>query len=380
MRIDFREERKWKTVLAYTLSTAVLEWHAAGTMEVRKVKGICVHWEPPQSSQENPPPEETVEEESLGMEVENAENNASLLGVDYGSDDGEEENDEAPQPTVDALEPTNLIEDALRDDRTQPLSTQTDNISLKTEHIDDTSMLMTYGAETENGDEENAVMVDSQEAKPTKVEFGLKPSSTDPVLPSKPTPSSSNGDIEQSTAPLRATSKNVYSPFRQMIADLDENELFLDLKDSTVPHKGNSVTIVQEASHPPDLTAIFPDLQVLTLLDIPPVVQVNPVDGKRRSEKSARDDPNKRLEDTTYTRLFPTGDLMLFKPTLLGPLRPSKNRKNGQWLPQEESPSQSDIENFTKISDERMNGLFLSLRKFIELKWFSGRIIRQPMQ
>ena len=56
MRIDFREERKWKLALAYNLAKAVVEWHEAGTKEEREKRGICLNWRKPK------PTEETEEE------------------------------------------------------------------------------------------------------------------------------------------------------------------------------------------------------------------------------------------------------------------------------------------------------------------------------
>ncbi|OBZ75889.1 hypothetical protein A0H81_04110 [Grifola frondosa] len=50
MRIDFREERKWKTALAYNLAHAVIDWHEAGTLEERVHRGICVLWKPLQEA------------------------------------------------------------------------------------------------------------------------------------------------------------------------------------------------------------------------------------------------------------------------------------------------------------------------------------------
>jgi chromatin modification-related protein VID21 len=44
MCIDYREECKWKMALAYMLVNAVQEWHAAGSIEERVHRGICVIW------------------------------------------------------------------------------------------------------------------------------------------------------------------------------------------------------------------------------------------------------------------------------------------------------------------------------------------------
>ena len=36
MRIDFREERKWKIALAHNLAHAVMAWHSAGSKAERE--------------------------------------------------------------------------------------------------------------------------------------------------------------------------------------------------------------------------------------------------------------------------------------------------------------------------------------------------------
>ena len=78
-----------------------------------------------------------------------------------------------------------------------------------------------------------------------------------------------------------------------------------------------------------DLTTLFPDLQPLGLLDVRPGLFSNK--GKKRmGKKLDKDDPNKRIEDTTYTKLYPTGRLMHTKPTLLGLHQLSEGWKNGR--------------------------------------------------
>ena len=88
MRIDFREERKWKLALAYHLSTAVLEWHALRTWDERVSHGVCVKWKPiPLTDTSNEELQETDLEPASddGAKAGIPEPN-SLLGVDYGSE------------------------------------------------------------------------------------------------------------------------------------------------------------------------------------------------------------------------------------------------------------------------------------------------------
>ena len=351
MRIDFREERKWKIALAYALSTAVLDWHAACTRDVRLAKGICVRWHISEGGAGDHA--ETVRPSDPGrLEDETRQHSASLIAADYGSDDGEEETDEGLDPVVDELEPSEMIKQVLN-------ATQIDdtlNMQMKTES-DDLLPFASGLSEPTPGDEAQ-LAADLETSKPSPAELGLKATSNDPILGFKPTPSSTGGDLDQPTTLKCSLKTNVYSPFRQMVIESDESMLFLDFDDFRPARDMVSPAQMQDDTSPlpPDLLTLFPELPTFTLSDVLPVLQSNP-EGKKRSEKkSDRDDRHKRSEDITFTRLFPAGDFLLTKPTLLGPLRPSKYWKNGQWLSPEESLSISDIENPTKPSEERMNG------------------------
>lgn len=371
MRIDFREERKWKTTLAYNISTAVLEWHAAGTLEARISLGICVYWKRPRVEVDESLEfeENLIEDENMEVEADESQQNTVLLGVDYGSDEDDEDDepDGATQSVNDSLAPSTLIQDAL-DHNNEPIPEKSDTqeIQPKTEQVDDTTTILRNNDESMDVDSKSLDL----ENNPTKLlsavnSSGLKITSADPILGSKPTPSSSNGDTEPSAGPLKPSSKvNAYAPFRELVAYSDSDKLFLDWDDLEIPQAEISASnIPSDASiPPPDLAAIFPDLPTLTLLDISPVVQSHPLDGKKRSDKrsSDRDDPSKRSEDITYMRLFPAGEFMFTKPTLLGPLRPSKNWKNGQWLPIDEGTATSDTETPAKIPDESTSGTFVS--------------------
>jgi len=352
MRIDFREERKWKMALAYALSTAVLDWHAARTKDVRLAKGICVHWHVSEDGAEDSA-EKVCPSAPGHLEDEIRQYSASLIEADYGSDDGEEEMNKALDPVVDGLEPSvmiNQVPNAAQIDDTQ-------DVQMKTES-DDLLPFASGLLELTPGDEAQSA-ADLETSKPSPAELGLKATSNDPILGFKPTPSSTGGDLEQSTTLKSSLKTNVYSPFRQMVVESDESILFLDFDDFHPARDTVSAAQMQDDTPlpvPPDLVALFPELPTFSPSDVPPVLQSNP-EGKKRSEKkSDRDDRHKRSEDITFTRLFPAGDFLLTKPTLLGPLRPSKYWKDGQWLSPEENLSISDIENPTKSSEERMNG------------------------
>lgn len=371
MRIDFREERKWKMALAFNLSTAVLEWHAASTLEERLEKGICVRWTPSLSRVDDVLAEELLDEadpDSGDMDVDEpqpseATPKTSLLGVDYGSDDDDDddEGDKDSQNVPDPLAPTAMIEDAL-DGAALQRADDSDSlpaIQPKTEDFDDPSLLNdnsnanVVAPPPENSD---TMLVDEKDAN-----SGLKTSSSDPVLGSKPTPTSSNDDVESVPLPMKISTKvNMYAPLRERVAYSDETKLFLDSDDlAAFKLELPSENLTGSELHP-DLSSIFPDLQPLGILDIPPIVTPSAPDGKRRSEKrSDRDDPTKRAEDTTYAKLFPIGEFMFSKPTLLGPLQPSKNWRNGRWAAFEDSAG-AEADSGVRVSDDGLNGKLYS--------------------
>ena len=92
------------------------------------------------------------------------------------------------------------------------------------------------------------------------------------------------------------------------------------------------------------------------MLDVAPAVIPATQEGRKKSERRDKDDPNKRAEDTTYSKLFPASRFMRTKPTLLGPLLPSKRWKDGSWDPIEEAPIVADVDGVAKTSEENFNG------------------------
>ncbi|KAG6845239.1 hypothetical protein H0H87_012231 [Tephrocybe sp. NHM501043] len=360
MRVDFREERKWKIALAYNISKDVLNWHAAGTAEARIAKGISVRWKRPLPLKETNH-EMTVDEdvnlEETDMEVAEESlppERTSLLGVDYGSDDEEEDEDNEedvvePQNVADGLEPGTLIANALEDADTKSQSQSNDAqvVQPKTEEVEDLSALIGRDSNDDPGTKQMDMAVD--DVKPGNIS-GLKTTSNNPVLTSQPTPSSNGGDTDTvSTTSLRAGKSNVYAPFREIIAYSEDDKLFLDLEEFDVARLDALKNVKEAPMPPPGLESIFPDLHILDF-DFTPVVQA--IDGKRRPEKKIdRDDPNKRLDDILYTRLYPTGDFMTSKPTLIGPLRPSKNWKSGGWLSLDDSAVTPESDVPSKIDD-----------------------------
>ncbi|KXN85496.1 Chromatin modification-related protein EAF1 [Leucoagaricus sp. SymC.cos] len=351
MRIDFREERRWKMALAYNLAGAVMEWHAAGSLEERKSDEM----QDIQQDDEQIPPETTISQET----VPNKQTPSVLLGVDYGSDEEEEEDEE-----------DSLLEDALgAPSQEEPRVDQEALVKPKTEESEDASALRfndSTQADTQAiNDSVDQLMADPEEKDTKEGVIGLKSTSKDPTLAAKASSNSSsnNGDSDTPNTSTKSSLKQVYAPLRERILGSEIDKLFLDMDDFhiTQPSKPQDVEhqdpIVLDLP-PADLSSIFPELHPLGLLDTAPP-QAPVVDGKKKGEKrSDRDDPNKRIEDTTYTKLFPVGQFMYNKPTLIGPLQPSKTWNDGKWLPLDETPIYVEYEGPTRPSEDMTSEIF----------------------
>jgi chromatin modification-related protein VID21 len=375
MYIDFREERKWKLALAYNLSTAVLEWHAAGCLKERVDKGICVLWKRPhiEDAEADENIADPTEDEMLVDPQPREKELNPLAIVDYGSDDDDE--DEEPdkdQSIIDVLEPTALVQDAFESvnrENDPPHDDSSKMVEPKVEEVEDTSALQS----TRVDDQGESMDVDVpeqpavEEGGETKTEVhspaatpSLKPTSGDPILGSVPTVE--DGDAIASSK-ATAPKPKLYAPLRERIAYSDPQKLFLDFDDleliqglSSLSTEDNPVEALPPA---PDLSAIFPDLPQFGMLDVaPPIAPSVSTEGRKKSEKrSDKDDPNKRAEDSTYTKLAPLGKFMYRKPTLLGPLQPAKCWKQGQWSNVEEGAVSAESDGpFARVADDTTCG------------------------
>nr|AUF42088.1 putative homeodomain protein [Volvariella volvacea] len=369
MRADFREERKWKLVLAYNLSTAVLEWHACKTHAERIAYGICVQWRKPQSelatARETPPLQKNPTD-SMSVDSYSPTRPASahseppktpLIGlVSYTSEDDEDDEEVARQSVEDSLDPSVVIEDALdaillQDD----LGNDSQEIMPKKEDFEDFSALR-------NDTETTTPLALPESSAPSSTTaselVGLRATSSNPLMGTKPDNQPRGGDSGEgeSSSTAKGARNPIYASAREKVAHSDD--LFLNLDDifaalPPVPGDSNPANSIPAL----DLSSIFPDLQPYGLLDVIPNTQN---EGKKRSDRrSDKDDPNKRMEDTTYTRLYPTGKFMFTKPTLLGALQPSKYWKDGEWHPFEELPVTSDSEATLKLPEDVCNELFV---------------------
>lgn len=347
MRVDFREERRWKYVLAFNLSTAVLEWHDVGSREERVRLGICVLWKRPRSSQ-NAPAEE------VDMDSRPAEHNGYTPMADES--DGDEEEGEAEQRDIaDILESRNALEEALdgtgsneSTDSSQHQTPGPDHVQPKVEDVEDPSALQ----------DSNVMNVDMQQEDQAKVESddqtGLKAHSTDPNLASR---QNTQPDAAPAGSPSKASKASLYAPLREQIAYSDERKLFLEDNDLILVKALCGLTTDDsgiESSLPiPDLSDIFPDLQPLGMPD----VASGSNEGKKKDKKSGED--NRRVEDAGFTKMAPLGRFMHSKPTLLGPLQPARHWVNGEWIFAEEAAVAVDFDGaIGKTVDDAASDLF----------------------
>lgn len=347
MRVDFREERRWKYVLAFNLSTAVLEWHDAGSREERVRLGICVLWKRPRSSQNAPM-------EDVDMDSRPAEHNGYTPMADES--DGDEEEGEAEQRDIaDALESRNALEEALdgtgsneSTDSSQHQTPGPDHVQPKVEDVEDPSAL-----------QDSSVMnVDTQHEDQTKIESddqtGLKAHSTDPNLASQ---QNTQSDAAPAGSSSKAPKASLYAPLREQIAYSDERKLFLDDDDLVLVKALGNLTTDGSGIEPslpiPDLSDIFPDLQPLGMPD----VTSGSNEGKKKDKRSGED--NRRVEDSGFTKMAPLGRFMYCKPTLLGPLQPARHWVNGEWMFAEEAAVAVDFDSaIGKIVDDTASDLF----------------------
>jgi chromatin modification-related protein VID21 len=315
MRIDFREERKWKIAVAYTLALAVQEWHEAGSAEERIRRGICTVWS------------KNLEEDTLVSSLAEGNNavpitlprqrlHSDSIHVVEESDDGsdEEEKDNAILVDADAVEQEGIVEAELTQEPED----------MKVEDNFDFTAALQAAQTTESQDQVetgvNSSRQDSREGSdPTPP--GLRTTSENPMM------SFANNGLSASTQ----------GALRERVAFMDLNKVFLDADDlgltSLIPRPPT-----EEAPDyvPPiiDLVALFGDVQAYTLPEpIPAAVQLD-----LKKNRREREDVCRRLDDANATKLVPVSKFMFCRPTLISALQPSRHWRDGDWVGLDESP------------------------------------------
>jgi len=315
MRIDFREERKWKIAVAYTIALAVQEWHEAGSTEERIQRGICVVWS--KNLEGDLPVLSNIEGDSAISidELPRHRLRADSMHVVEESDDGsDEEKDNAILTDGDAAELGEIVNDEL--------TQEPENMKVE-DNFDFTTALQA------------APTIESQD----QVGTGVNSSRQDSLDDSDPTPPG-----------LRVTSENPMMSFannglsaatqgamRERVAFMDLNQVFLDAVDlgltSLIPKPS-----AEEAPDyvPPhvDLVALFGDVQAYGLPEpVPAAIQLD-----LKKNRREREDVIRRLDETNVTKLVPVSKFMFCRPTLISALQPSRHWRDGAWTGLDESP------------------------------------------
>ncbi|TCD63291.1 chromatin modification- protein VID21 [Steccherinum ochraceum] len=349
MRTDFREERRWKIALAYTLAHAVMEWHEAGTLEERVARGICVLWRRPKDDEvaKDELPEElpAVADDGGDAMITNGDEDddgedskqTSTPGDDGSDDESEEEQEKEQQDVLDVLDPSQALQDELnRTQESQEDSSQ--EVQPKVEDVEDLSALRDKAMDVDPQSSTNAAVSGTDSSANVT---GLKDTSSDPLLavtaPPVPPPAA-----PPKTPVKQKVKASTYAPLREQIAYSNLDTLFVDVDDLDLVRSMSELSTDDSAiPPPPDFAAIFPDLHPFGMLDVAPL----PGEGKRKSDRRAdRDDPNKRLEDSTYSKLTPLNEMMYQKPTLLGALDPANHWEDGEWHGLEETAVAADLD------------------------------------
>ena len=363
MQTDYREERRWKIVLAFELAFAVLEWHAAGTKEERIRLGICASWMPPEPLEHAASWNMEIDDPQLPG-LENAQIDSEVddgVIMDHDSDAGKElenpeEDDRKDQQDVDdALKPNAIIAEVL--DEAQEALSSSDNLpqsismAPKMEEIDGDDALHLAAPSSPSMDVDKPTSDEGRE-EPTealKVEQALKDVSKDPMLDAVPQGDVTNTDTIAKQQKQRQTTFDVKN-IKASLLSLPEELLIVSLDELATFKNGDTVPEPDEESANAqthlDLTLIFPELSTYAMIDVSNSdIVSSSADGKKKSDKKAdKDDPSKRVEEATYTKLYPTGIFMNKKPTLIGPLQPAKKWRKGRWINLDESPVVSDVD------------------------------------
>ena len=348
MRIDFREERRWKVALAFNLAHAVMEWHEAQTLEERVRRGICVLWRRPREPDAEMEPVDNSGSHAFIEQEPDAPSGSTSKGEstpinddnsDEESDDEELERDQ--QDVIDALDPATAIREALEE--AELLGSQASHdIKPKEEELEDPSAL-------HRASSENAMQVDGHSthtsAQLVPKDEGLKISALK-ATSENPMLGTQGGGRESIPGSSKSKSKNnFYAPLREQIVYSELDKLFLDLDDFELAKGMSSLSTddssILAPSPLPNLSEIFPDTQPLGLLDVLPT---SSSDGRKKSGRIDKDDPHRRADDTAYMKVLPVNDFMHHKATLLGPLQPAKHYRDTQWFDFNDSPVVADHE------------------------------------
>lgn len=315
MRIDFREERKWKIAVAYTLALAVQEWHEAGSAEERIRRGICIVWSK-NMEEDNLDSSHVEGNGAMAIDLPRQRLRLDSIHVVEESDDGsdEEEKDngistDAPMAELDGIVDAELTQEPE---------------DMKVEDNFDFTAALQAAPTTESQDQvetgANSSRQDSREGSDLTPP-GLRTASENPMM------SFANNGLSASTQ----------GALRERVAFMDLNKVFLDAGDldlaSLIP-KPPAEEVPDYVPPTVDLVALFGDVQAYTLPEpIPAAVQLD-----LKKNRREREDIGRRFDDANATKLVPVSKFMFCRPTLISALQPSRHWRDGDWTGLDETP------------------------------------------
>jgi chromatin modification-related protein VID21 len=377
MQVDFREERRWKIAVAFELALCAQDWHAAESKDERIRLGICGSYSIPDPVDYQPPPEdeqvlligEGVDSES-GSETSEDEDMADgaeetpITGAQGESDNDEEARD---QRTVnDVLNPdvalANALEDAEKIDAAQGTAESRDQeppeMVMKIEELDNSNALQLPKDQdsemqmNEDEDPETRYREDSMKAEAMDPASALRDASANPLFDSQSVAAVDTPEIPQKEMKSLFSAEDT-KRLRSSFLSLPEETLFVSMDQLLSMSDEELVKSVSENGNPwPvefDPSFVFPELQPFSMQDVVTSDIVGgpslSSDGRRRNDKKIdRDDPSRRMEETTYNKLYPASKFMHMKPTLISALEPARKWRKGKWVDLDDSPVVSDVD------------------------------------
>lgn len=333
--------------MAFELAVAVVEWHEAGTMEERMTRGVCALWKRPHEDDDvdmgltasgehqKDEPEDVSMREMLSGDSQMLEVIDSPGDVDDGGQEKSQDDSSGRNKAFqDALQEVEGLRQLRGPDDAVIQSSQVEETTLEVKKEYIKALVLQQCAE------EASAAATVQGSAGSSNQSGLKDVSKDPVLECNP---------ETQAA------KDRLKFCRDAIISLPNSTLWVDVADLTLSkddadspsHQNEHVSLSIEN----DLTTIFSDLQLFALPEICP--SEGPIlDTKKKLDKNDRNGYSRRLDETTYTKLYPTNAFMHKRPTLVSALQPSKKWRKGRWADLDESPVVSDSETPVTVATE----------------------------
>ena len=232
MRVDFREERRWKLVVAYTLAHAVMEWHEAGSLEERVRRGICVLWRPDDRREEDESmnvDDDRYNSKEMFDAAPESKGESTPANDDNSEDDSDVEQEKDRQAVLSALEPSTVLQEALEDIESGRESQNAQYVQPKVEDTEDSS-LSHLAAVTTQANPDGIVAGKSVHAQGSHDAVGaLKIGANDPILAdqavAQPEPPAAPSTSKPRSKP------GMYAHLREQIVFSDVEKVFVDLDD-----------------------------------------------------------------------------------------------------------------------------------------------------